>query len=159
MKIITEEISNSHLLIVGDGQLQRDLKKQTRLLDIEKSVTFVGSVNDTFKKVLYYKASDIFVLPSFSECFAIVLLEASACGLPLVVSNLDSFKPIVEEGYNGLFTETGDKKDLAQKIVYLFENEDVMKNFGENSKIKVKNFTLSHIAKETENVYLELIRK
>jgi len=159
MKLITEEISNSHLFIVGDGQIQRDLKKQAKLLEIEKRVTFVGAVNDTVKKVLYYKASDVFVLPSFSECFPVVLLEASACGLPLVVSNLESLKAIVKEGYNGLFAETGDKKDLAEKIVYLFENEEVMKKFGKNSKSNVKEFSWKRIAQETEQVYLELIDK
>jgi glycosyltransferase involved in cell wall biosynthesis len=157
MKLIVEEIPNSHLLIIGDGQMQKKLKQQSRLLGIDNYVSFVGWVNDGIKKVLYYKASDVFVLPSISECFAIVLLEASACNLPLVVSNIESLKAIVKEGYNGLFTETGNIKDLAEKIVYLLENEDIMMKFGKNSKIKVKEFSLERMVKETEKVYLELI--
>jgi glycosyltransferase involved in cell wall biosynthesis len=159
MKYITEKIPNAHLFIVGDGKIQNNLKKQSRLLGIEKNVTFVGAINDTNKKVLYYKASDVFVLPSFSECFPIVLLEASACGLPLVVSNLESLKAIVKEGYNGLFIKTGDKKDLAEKIVYLFENEEVMKNFGRNSKSDVQEFSWKKIIQETEQVYMDVIDK
>ena len=129
----------------------------SKKLDIANNVRFAGSVRDAFIKALYFKAADVFVLPSFSECFPVVLLEASACRLPLIVSGLESFKAIVEEGHNGLFTKTGDEIDLAKKIIYLLQNRYLRMKLGKNSKEEVKKFTWAQIADQTENVYLELI--
>jgi len=157
MKKIVKEIPESHLIFVGDGVIRSQLEIQIKKLGIETYVTFVGSVIDTYKKVLYYKAADVFVLPSFSEGFPIVLLEASACGLPLVVSGLESFRSIVRENYNGLFSKTGDQDDLANKIIFLLQNEDVIKKYGKNAKEKVKTFTWNRIAKETEKLYFDII--
>lgn len=157
MKQVVEEIQDSYLVIVGDGQMGTELKKQSKKLDIANNVRFAGSVRDAFIKALYFKAADVFVLPSFSECFPVVLLEASACRLPLIVSGLESFKAIVEEGHNGLFTKTGDEIDLAKKIIYLLQNRYLRMKLGKNSKEEVKKFTWAQIADQTENVYLELI--
>ena len=157
MKFITEKIPEAHLLVVGDGDIQKNLQEQSKQLGIEKDVTFAGAINEIKRKVLYYTAADVFVLPSFSESFPIVLLEASASGLPMVVSNLEPLKAIVKEGYNGLFAKTGDKKDLAEKIIYLFENKEVMEKFGRNAKSNVKEFSWDRIIQETEQVYTDVI--
>lgn len=157
MKKILIEFPDSHLVFVSDGPMRQQLERQAKELGIKENVTFAGFVPEELKKV-YYTAADIFILPSFSEAFPVVLLEASACGLPFIVSSLESFRPIVKEGYNGLYTITGDHIDLANKIIYLLQNDELIKQFGNNSKELVKKFSWDEIITQIENVYSELIR-
>lgn len=155
MEKIIEKIPNSYLVIVGDGYYRKEIENLACELNIDKEIKFVGFVDEK-SKILYYKSADIFVLPSFHESFGIVLLEASACGLPLVVSDLEAFKAIIKEGYNGLSTKMGEDNDLANKLIYLLENDDVRMNMGKNAKDIVQSFSWERVADETENAYLNL---
>lgn len=157
MKKVLKEAPNSYLVLVGYGNFIEELKTLSNSLGISPNVIFTGFVNED-TKLLYYNASDVFVLPSFSEGFGIVLLEASAFGLPLIVSDLEVFNTIVKNGYNGLFTKTGDGNDLAEKIIYLLQNEDLRTTMGENAKQKVKGFSWEMVADKTERIYLELAK-
>ena len=157
MPIILRDAPDSKVVIVGSStDYLKSLEKLAHDLDIESNIEFTGFVDDA-TKVMYYKSADVFVLPSFSESFGIVLLEASACGLPLVVSNLEAFRAIVRDGYNGIFTKTGDEKDSAEKIVHLLKNEDVRNVMGENARKKAEKYSWKKIAEETEKVYKELV--
>ena len=156
MPIILKSISNVELIIVGKGLMLNELKELSQQLDVNSNVKFAGFVDEN-EKLQYYRSADIFVLPSLVEAFPVVLLEASAFGLPLVVSDLEAFKAIVEEGYNGLFTKTGDENDLAEKVLYLLENEDIREKMGENARKKIKDYSWDKIAEETEKVYNEVI--
>lgn len=156
MKKVVKEIPNAYLVFVGGGTMRQELEAMAIKQKINQSVKFAGFVEDDLKP-LYYKSSDLFVLPSFSEGFGIVLLEASACGLPLVVSDLVVFKTIVEEGYNGLSAKVGDENDLADTIIYLLENEDIREKMGKNGRKKVEDYSWERIAGETEKVYEGLV--
>ncbi|MCS7231884.1 MAG: glycosyltransferase family 4 protein [Elusimicrobiota bacterium] len=146
------------LLICGEGIMRNELQKLAKKLNIDKFVRFEGFVSEELKP-LYFKASDIFVLPSTmsTEVFPVALLEASAAGLPMVVSDLKTFGCIVEDGYNGAFTRKGDEKSLADTIIYLLDNEDERKRMGRNAKEKVKDFTWDKIAENYEKIYEELL--
>lgn len=158
MPIILRDAPDTRVVIVGSstGYL-KSLEKLAHELGIESNIEFTGFVDDT-TKVMYYKSADVFVLPSFSEAFPIVILEASVCGLPLVVSNLEVFKTIVRDGYTGVFTKTGDEKDLAEKIIHLLKNEDVRNMMGKNARGKVGDYSWDSVAEETEEVYLSLTK-
>lgn len=156
VKKIIKDGLDFYLVFVGDGMMREELEAMATKLKITQNVKFAGFVEDDLKP-FYYKSSDVFVLPSYSEGFGIVLLEASACGLPLVVSDLEVFKATVKEGYNGLFTKVGDEKDLAEKIIFLLENEDARERMGQNAKKKSEEFSWWKIAEEMEKVYKGLI--
>lgn len=156
LPIIKKFVPNAELIIAGKGLMLDKLKKLSQRLDIDSNVRFSGFVTGN-EKLLYYKSADVFVLPSSVESFGLVLLEASAFGLPLVVSSLEAFKAIVEERYNGLFTETGNEKDLADKIIYLLENRDIREQMGKNGRERVKDYSWERIAEETEKVYEEVL--
>ena len=111
-------------------------------------------------KPFYYKAADIFCLPSTmtTEVFPLVLLEASASEIPMVVSDLNTFKCIVENGYNGIIARRGDPEALANAIIYLLENEDTRKKMGKNARKKVEKYTWERIAEMTEKVYQMVLK-
>lgn len=150
---IIKEQKDTIFVFVGGGEVEK-YKKMAEELGVQEYVRFTGYVEDKVKP-LYYKAADVFVLPSIEtfEVFPLVLLEASASGLPMVVSDLNTFKCIIEEGYNGLFTKRGDEKSLADAIIYLLENEDVRKEMGENARKRVEDYSWEKIAERYEEVY------
>ena len=158
IKKVMRQNSDILLLLVGDGMIKANLENLSAELGIQPNIKFSGFVNR--KDMAYYcKSSDIFVLPSFSETFGIVLLEASASGLPLVVSDLKVFKTIVKDRYNGLFTKRGDENDLADKIIYLLENEGERRRMGENARERAKEFTWERSAEDVESAYLRIMER
>ena len=158
MQIVAKKVLDTELIFVGSGKMKDELEMLSKKLGVEKYVKFAGFVEESLKP-LYYRAGDVFVLPSTlnTEVFPIVLLEASASGLPMVVSDLDTFKCIIEDGYNGLFTKRGDEKSLADAIIYLLENEDAREKMGKNARKKVEDYSWEKIAEETEKVYEDVL--
>ena len=154
MQIVAKEVPDTELVFVGSGKMKDELEMLSKKLGVEKHVKFAGFVEESLKP-LYYRAGDVFVLPSTmnTEVFPLVLLEASASGLPMVVSDLDTFKCIIEDGYNGIVTKRRDENSLADAIIYLLTNEDIRKKMGKNARKKVEDYSWERIAEETEKVY------
>ena len=159
MPRIIKEVPDTKLIFVGSGWMRGELEVLSKKLGVDEYIKFTGFVEESLKP-LYYKAADVFVLPSTmsTEVFPIVLLEASASGLPMVVSNLDTFKCIIEEDYNGAFTKRGDEKNLADAIIYLLENEDIRKKMSKNAMERIKDYSWERIAEKTEKVYNNVLR-
>ena len=158
MPKIIKNIPNTKLVFVGSGRMKEELEALSRRLGLGKYVKFAGFVEESLK-TFYYNSADVFCLPSVmtSEVFPIVFLEASASGLPMVVSDLNTFKCIIDEGYNGIVSKRGDENTLADAIIYLLENEEVRRRMGRNGRKKVENYSWERIAEETEKVYEGLI--
>lgn len=158
MKIVLEKVNNAYLILVGEGALKKNLIDYTKELGLENQIRFAGYVTE-FDKKMYYRSSDMFVLPSLSESFGLVLLEASAFGLPLIVSDLASFEAVVENRYNGLRTKICDPKDLSDKIIYLITDDRAREEMGKNARTRVENpsFSWENIARNTEEIYKVLL--
>ncbi len=146
------------LVLVGDGPLRNELEKLSIQLNLSGYIKFAGFVPDEVKK-LYYKAADIFTLPSTtsSESFGIVLLEAAAAGLPIVVSSLDTFRAFIKDGYNGLIARSGDADSLAQTINRLLSDEALMAETGKNARASVSDYSWENTAHKFEKVYEQVL--
>ena len=155
---ILKEIPDAELVFVGGGVMREELEKLSKELGVENNVRFAGVVEEDMKP-LYYMAADVFCLPSVmtSEVFPIVFLEASASRLPMVVSDLNTFKCIIEDGYNGIVAKRNDVNNLADAIIYLLENEDVREKIGKNARKKVEDYSWKRVAEETEKVYQRML--
>lgn len=158
MKKVLQKWPESYLIFVGDGNLITELYSMSKDLKIDSNVRFTGFVNE-IDKILYYKAADMFVLPSFLEAFPLTLMEASASGLPLIGSDLECFKSIIDDQRTGLVFKKGDVDDLADKIIYLLDNSDVRKIMGNNAKKKIIEFDWEKVVEKTERLYLNSISR
>lgn len=105
------------VMICGDGDLKSEYEQQAKKLGIEKNVIFTGRVADD-EMTLHYNLADVFVLPSTdtSEAFGIVLLEAMACGIPVIASDLPGVRAVFENGVSGYTVVPGSPKHLAAKL-------------------------------------------
>ncbi len=159
MPQVVNHIPDCILLFVGGGILRGKLERLTQELGIVRNVKFTGFIAEELKP-LYYKAADAFVLPSTmnTEVFPRVFLEASAAKLPMIVSDLRTFRCIIEDGYNGIVTRRGDESELAQAIVGLLQNQPLRVEMGENARKKVENYSWDKIADQMENLYAGVIQ-
>ncbi|MEO0228603.1 MAG: glycosyltransferase family 4 protein [candidate division WOR-3 bacterium] len=102
----------------------------------------------------YYSSLDIFVAPSTGgESFGIILLEAMACGTPVLASDIDGYRNVVTDGENGLLFQNSNPEDLALKLRVLVEDVALRKNLRDRALEYVKNFHWLEIAKKVESVY------
>lgn len=96
-------------------------------------------------------AADVFVLPSVFEGLGVALLEAMACGVPVVASNVGGIPDIVTDGYNGLLVGAGDVKGLAESVIKILSDETLRKRLSEGA--------LTTIQQMTENEFETLLNR
>lgn len=159
MAKIIKYIPDARLVLVGSGKMRGELEESARKLGVRNHVEFAGFVTEDIKP-LYYRAADVFVLPSTmnKEIFGIVNLEAMACSVPIVASKIGGVPDVVKEGENGLLVSPKDSEALAEAIIYLLENEEVRSKMGKNGRKKVEDYSWEKIADETEKLYELMLR-
>lgn len=156
--LIIKKIPNLHIYIAGSGPEGGNLKGLVKELNIEENVKFLGFISEE-EKFSYYKSVDVCAFPSKYEPFGIVLLEAMACGKPVVASNVGGIPFVVEDGKTGLLFESGNVEELAEKIIMLLRDEELREKMGEAGRERAKEFTWDKIAEQTVDLYKEILSK
>lgn len=144
----------SKLLMVGDGPERFGLEELCSQLGLCDRVVFIGKVRET-QEVL--EISDLFVLPSETESFGLAALEAMAMGVPVISSNTGGIPEVNINGETGFMSEVGDVEDMAKNAIYILEDEDRKKNFGENALARSKVFDIDAVVRQYEDLYKTLI--
>lgn len=135
-------------LICGDGEQRNALGKRIRRLGLQEKVKLVGLIPHD-KLYLWINACDVFVLPSLSESFGLVQIEAMACGKPVVATyNGGSEEIITSEDY-GLLCKAADPDDLAEKVLMALEKEWDAEKIARYAE----QFNWENVAKEVLKVY------
>jgi glycosyltransferase involved in cell wall biosynthesis len=157
-KLVKKIVPSAKLIFAGRGHMDNQLKETAKQMNISEDVIFTGFVEDNLKP-LYYKAADIFCLPSttLAESFGIVNLEAMAAGIPIVSSDLGGIPDIVKNGENGLLAKPYDIEMVAEKLLILLKDEDIRKKMGADGKNKVKDYSWKEVASKTEQLYKSMI--
>ena len=146
------------LVVVGEGELKEGYQEKAEKLGIEKRVYFAGAVSNE-DLVRYYRLCDVFVFPSIdkSEAYGLVALEAGACAKPSIASNLPGVRFVVKEGEMGVLVEPKDADQLAEKIKYLFNNKELVKELGQKARGRVeREFKWSVIVEKIREIYKSL---
>ena len=107
-------------LIAGDGSDRRRLEKKVRALGLMDRVVFAGLVPEA-EKADHYRLADAYIMASRGEGFGFVLLEAMACGIPVVASKLDGGREAVRDGQLGMLVDPGDADALKRAILETLE--------------------------------------
>jgi len=156
MKIVSKVLPEAKLILVGDGEERENLESLTNTLGLSDRVDFVGRISHEEIPDYLYQA-DIFVLPSLSEGFPLVILEAMACGLPIVATRVGGVPDIIEDGVNGYLVESGDFQEMAKKIIFILENEPLKLLISKNNRIKVQEFEWKNVINQLEQIYFKVI--
>ena len=147
---LTKKISNSKLLIVGDGPELDEYKKLVSKLKIEDSVIFTGKV--PWNEVPYYYAvADVFATNSDFETQGLTVIEAMAAGLPVVALDDDAFRNVVIDGLTGYLFKN--KKDYLNVIFKLFQDNQIIENMGKQARINAETYSSKYFAERVLSVY------
>lgn len=142
-KKASEINNNIHLLIVGGGPLYNDLKN---LIQDFSNISLAGALYDN-DLLETYSSADIFVLPSISETWGLVINEAMASSLPLLVNkNVGCIDDLVFDKENGIIFDFKNQKYLIKSILFLANNEDLRNKMALNSKKIISTWTLRNQA-------------
>ena len=145
--------ANIRLLVVGRGD-ERKYGKIAESLGIAGAVVFAGTQHAGMER--YYRAADVFVLFSAFDTFGMVVLEAMAAGLPVIVSPNVGAKDLVEEGINGyVLSDFSDAETAADRIIRLLE-DDRRKMMGEAAQVKAGEQTWERLTQKMESLYKEV---
>ncbi len=158
LKKVHEIGLQTQLKVVGDGPDAGRLKKLVSDLGLSDYVSFLGNVEEDELHEVYVR-SKMLVLPSLSaESFGIVLLEASAHGLPVIASSLPGVRELVWR-LGGIPVAPGDSSALAQAIIRTLANPSFALSRGKQNEGKretASNFVWKDIAQKYVNVYERL---
>jgi len=138
-KNIQKKIKDIRIVIAGTGPAEKELK------ELLPEAEYLGWVNHADLPRIYSSA-DIFILPSRFDTFGCVILEAMACGLPVISYNTKGPKDIINDNFNGFLVESA--QEASDKAVYYLSNQCLHDNFKKSAAGKSKRFTPDRILKE-----------
>lgn len=133
------EVSEARLVIAGDGDDMGRLKKKAADLKIQKSVSFLGKVSEK-EKLRTLQEAWVCVNPSMMEGWGITVIEANACGTPVVASNVPGLRDSVRDGETGMLVPHGNADLLAARIVFFLTDENLRKTFSRRAIAWAQHF-------------------
>lgn len=147
---------NIKLLIAGEGEYRRSLEQLAKNLKLTNRVVFLGKAPKE-KVKNFYSSVDVTVIPSIYEPFGLVVLEAMACGSPLVCTRVCDF-PLIA-GKAAVYAKPHNPKDLAEKIRYVLNHSEKAKKMVGYGLKKVKNYTWESYIEKLEKLYQEVYKQ
>jgi len=160
INIIKDNLPCIKVCIIGGGAEKKRLLALIKKYGLEKNFDFLGEIRDRKKIFSLMKSSKVFVLPSLLEGFPLTIVEANACGLPVITTKTkwNNTSEYISDGKNGIFAHP-DKNDFSGKIVYLMKNEKIREKMAKIGKKRAENFDWDKIAEKAEEYYFKIVKK
>ena len=146
---------SAKLLMVGDGPELHQVKNLARELGISDKVFFLGK-SKRIEQIT--SISDVFLLPSETESFGLVALEAMASGVPVVSSNVGGLAEVNKDGVTGFLNDVGDIEGMIASVLTILKDKDTLARFKNNALEHSQKFELNKIVPVYENLYLSLVK-
>ena len=159
---VVNQFPNLRLLIAGDDiplekSTKKDIFQLLNTLQLTENVDFLGLRTD-IPEIL--SIIDIFILPSIIEGFGLAIAEAMAAGKPVVASNVDGIKEVVEDGVTGILVPPQNTEALANAILYLLNNPRKAVAMGKAGRKRVKQlFTVEKMVSRWDELYQHLAQE
>ncbi|RKY35874.1 MAG: hypothetical protein DRP78_05020 [Candidatus Omnitrophota bacterium] len=151
MAKVIQKFFDARLFIFGEGRIKYALVRQAEQLKIKDKVFFLPSVTNTTEVL---NEIDIFVMPSSQEGLGLSILEAQACGLPVIASNVGGIPSIVKDNLSGLLVPPENSDLLASAIIKLMRDRKMAMRLGQRARQDVENkFNIEQMVDKVEHVY------
>jgi alpha-maltose-1-phosphate synthase len=156
-KKISIDFPKLKLAIMGSGILEHDLKN---LVQNNKKVVFLGHISNVQEKVIIFKNSIFFALPSYYEALPMVILESMAAARPVISTRVGGTPEVVEDGVNGFLVNPGDSIELSEAIKRLLNSPDIISKMSKINYEKAKEkFGYMEMARQVYSIYENTISK
>lgn len=157
IQVLRQADPRASLLIIGDGPERDRLQQYARDVECAAHVRFLGHRDDAAQLL---QLCDVFWLASDFEGMSNSLLEAMACGLPVIVSNIPPNRELVQHGVHGYLIDDGDGVGYAQYSRKLFEDPPLAARLGESGRLRIEQeFPVSRMVERHVEVYRELMNR
>jgi N-acetyl-alpha-D-glucosaminyl L-malate synthase BshA len=150
------DVIPSKLLLIGDGPERHNLEELCRKIGLCHEVRFLGK-QDAVEELL--AVSDLFVIPSGSESFGLAALEAMACQVPVISSDVGGLPEVNIHGQTGFLSKVGDVEDMAKNAITILKDDDVLQRFRDGAFAQAKRFSIENILPQYEAYYEEVIKR
>ncbi len=158
-KLVLERVPRACLLMIGkDYGLLSFCKSLVIDLGLKDNVVFIEDAPEEIK-LQALSIADVCVIPSDYESFGQVSTESQASGVPVIVSYVGGLKHIVIEGKTGLFLKERTVSEIAEKIIFLLNNEDIRYKMGIEAKKYARTYSWESVANKTLEVYKEITKQ
>ncbi len=148
---VLRRFTNAHFVLAGEGELEEGLENLSRKLEIARNTHFIGRC-ETVAELL--SISFACVLSSRAEGFSNSILEYMAAALPVVATDVGGAREAVKDGESGFLVASDDDAAMAERLVYLLENEEKAASFGASGRrIVEENFSVASQLKKTLELY------
>ncbi len=152
---VAREHPNAHFLLVGDGNLQAEIRQQAADLGIANRLHLLGYRKDAARIVT---AFDLSVLASLHEGLPNTVLEAMAAGVPVVATAVGGTKELITEGETGYLAPAADADTLAHRISWALAHEEERTRIAASARASVRsNYGMSRMVSEVERLYDQLV--
>ncbi len=157
VNLIKDKLLNWELWIAGTGTKEEELKELAKSLGIDKNTKFLGRIPHEQVPNLLQKMH-LFTVTSVWECesFGVAAVEAEAVGLPVIASDLGGLSEVIVNGDTGFHIEPRNIEDIANKILYLYENKDIRENLGKKAR---ENVLKKYVWKDNAKIMLDEYKK
>ena len=132
-KRVVELYSGIDFVFAGEGPLRTRLQKQIRRLGLGKRIHLIGHISDRQQMASLYRGAAAYVHPAHYEGLPTALLEAMACGCPVVSTAVSGAFDVLQHGWNGLLSPPRDPDALAQALTNIIQSPSLSKELGENA--------------------------
>jgi glycosyltransferase involved in cell wall biosynthesis len=152
--IVKKDLPHIKLHVVGNANcINPDLRSLIAEEGLETNISFHGRISQ-HRLPIYYRSADFCVIPSKSESFGIVLLEAMAASAPIIASDIPPFREILRDKTTGLLFRNEDPQELGKAILKMASDRNMRKRLSMNASRVAENYAWEKVAKK----YLELYR-
>jgi len=145
--------NTAHGVIVGEDKHRKKYEALAERLGLNKQIHFLGKQSDVGP---YYGAADAMVLPTLYDPFPNVILEAMACGLPVITSTKSGGSEFIQQDTNGYVVDSLDIANLSQHMKTLM-NPELAESFGFRSRVFIEQFDLPTMSKNLTKLYDKVI--
>lgn len=145
---------NFHLFILGDGAQEKELKEQVKVLGIEKQVHFLGFRRDVSR---ICKSADIFLFASLQEGLSVAIMEAMACGLPIVASNIRGNIDLVDNDLGGYLVDPKDVDGFVDSIKKLMNDSQKQEQMRIYNLKKIQKYSVDAVTKKMAEIYKSIM--
>jgi glycosyltransferase involved in cell wall biosynthesis len=155
-QLVIAEYPSIKFYIVGQDTKINIFQKMVYQLGVENNFEFLGWISNE-QLISLYRQARIFVMPSLMEAFGVALLEAMACGTPVVATRVGGIPEFIEHGNNGLLVEPGNPEELANALLSILKDIKLATHLGRQGRLTAQCFGIEQMLECTYRVYRSLL--
>ena len=143
-----------HLFICGDGVQEAELKAKAKELGIEHQIHFLGFRKDVYK---ISSAADLFLFASLQEGLPVAIMEAMACGLPIIASRVRGNYDLIDQGKGGYLVAPMDVDGFVKAIHKITENKERLEKMKQYNLRKVQKYSIEAVVDQMADLYQDMM--